>query len=1183
MDRARLHLAAVALLLGALAHTVSGGAKVDLLLPLGRTAYQTNERIDLAVVRSAPEPLAAGTLTLTLAGADGSRLRFAFPARAAAVQGDAARATEHLRLNGWLLRPGTYRAEAACDGATATAELQLYTHLRKSDFKLINWGRAKGKAQLPMGEDSLGFNLFYGHYARDEQANFIRAGVDFMSCCTMGGGHQMDLRTECDWSDPYVVRGGTMRVVRQALTDRTRPNVPGVHFYDEPGLTWGNHPVTGDWTPHGVPAQVRSYTAAFGRKPIAYHEVDPRNPDHVRRWKHWATWKLGFMDAAWRDSQFGVSYVEPTFLSVTQSQYGWSAYTDGYYFNVVRCLPVVSGHGGYHDYGLGYFNPSLFLEMARARDLGKPCWYLPTWYGNTTADHFRLEQYLSFQTNIQGMISPPDIDPFDPAKKPAAEGVVESNKLMARLGTIFNTFPVTRPPVAMLYSLSHLLHAQARDRSVNYAHGEDHGRNLFFTYLAGKLLHRQFMAVVDEDVVDGTLAANHKAIVLTSIDHLDPPVLAALEAFAAGGGLVLTAAGCEVKVKGAIDLGVTPTLPDAAIVDKLLAEKKYDEARPYLTVGKQIQAARPLAKVIEAQLDKAAIPPVFECDNPGIVATRQAAGDVEYLFAVNAAYDEAEGGFLSIKPTVATIALPDDRRPVYDAVRGGPAAGFQKQGGKLAGTFRFGPGQMRVFARTARPIFAVKALVPVLRRDLTLDEAPIRVDVGATVLTGRRLNMSLSARGPTLTDVSGVLAGSVPLVFRVTDPLGATRYELYRATNQGTCRLSLPLAATDPAGEWKVVVRELLRNTEDTATFVYRPLARCGALAGTARRAVAFAPDLDRIHRFARVHSDVTLVKGSSTFNDAAADRLAAVLKPWGVRVTTMPLADAAKARTLTEDEARTWCGLTYAGKGQVKPGDKNRPVLAGFAVRGPVILLGNPGDHPIIQFLLKERFLPFTPEPDRFPGRGRGMLAWQRDGVGRGQESITLIAHDAAGMAEAVGSLYEAVAGLRPLTPWQMPSAHSLTPATTAPGLVPEPATAWQVVLPDRAVAMKVAGGQLRVLTHDDSLTVVDAKGTVISHKPVSPAQRQQLAEQLAAAPDAAALALARKSAPPDRIVKYALPGAGHIAVGYWGGTLELLGPAGALKLRRQMPQDITALAWLGDRLAIALADGRLLALTPK
>lgn len=358
-------------------------AEVKILLPVGRTGYQTNEWIDLAVVRQSDKALAASTLELSLKGADGSAISASFPAAAVPLQNKAV-ATEHLHLNGWLLRPGKYTLGARVDGETATTPLEIHSHLRQSSFRLINWGRANGKDQLYQGEDSLGFNLFYGAYGQDDTDSFLRAGVDFMPNCVMTGGHQMDLRMECDWSDPYVTRGGTRRVVRRAMIDRTRPNVPGIHFYDEPGLTWMPTPGGKDLTPHGIPAQVRSYTAAFGKPPIKPEEVDLKKPETVARWRQWAYWKLGFMDAAWREAQFGVSQVRPDFLSVTQSQYGFSAYTDGYYFNVVRSLPVISGHGGYHDFGPGFFNPSYFLEMARARDFGKPCWYLPTWYGNTT-------------------------------------------------------------------------------------------------------------------------------------------------------------------------------------------------------------------------------------------------------------------------------------------------------------------------------------------------------------------------------------------------------------------------------------------------------------------------------------------------------------------------------------------------------------------------------------------------------------------------------------------------------------------------------------------------------------------------------------------------------------------------------------------------------------------------------
>src|SRR5205823_8861162 len=142
------------------------------------------------------------------------------------------------------------------------------------------------------------------------------------------------------------------------------------------------------------------------------------------------------------------------------------------------------------------------------------------------------------------------------------------------------------------------------------------------------------------------------------------------------------------------------------------------------------------------------------------------------------------------------------------------------------------------------------------------------------------------------------------------------------------------------------------------------------------------------------------------------------------------------------------WCGLIHAGKGQIKPGDQNPPILAGFAVQGPVILLGNEADNPIIKFLLDQRFLPYKPDAS-FPGPNRGYMAWQRDGVGRGQDSITLIATDEVGMSEAVGSFYEAVAGLDPLTKWELPESDTLVPATKARELHPVAKLAWSVNVP--------------------------------------------------------------------------------------------------------------------------------------
>lgn len=284
------------------------------------------------------------------------------------------------------------------------------------------------------------------------------------------------------------------------------------------------------------------------------------------------------------------------------------------------------------------------------------------------------------------------------------------------------------------------------------------------------------------------------------------------------------------------------------------------------------------------------------------------------------------------------------------------------------------------------------------------------------------------------------------------------------------------MAANDPAGVWKVVIGELLADTEDTAKFTYSPAASCGAIAGAVPRAVSFGNERENVYRFFRTHHEVTVVSGKGD-HAAAAARLAEIFKPWGVRVKTMAVEEAAKARTIAPEEAATWCGLH---PGKVLPGDKNSPGQVGFAVQGPVLLVGSPDDHPLIKYARDQGFLPYAPHRTDFPGKGRGMVAWQRDCVGLNQESIALIATDAAGMSEAVGTLYEMAAGIEAPLPLLPPAASSVSPASKGPARIDEPATAWKVALPDRAVALKPLGTSLLALTEVGSLTAIDETGKI-------------------------------------------------------------------------------------------------------
>jgi hypothetical protein len=1173
--------------------------KLELRLPLGRVAYQTNESIDVTILRSSPDELPAADLGVSLVGADGSALAFSWPLPAGAPGVPAS--PVHLRLNARLLRPGSYKVEVTAHGATARQDLEIHSHVRKTSFRLIDWSsRAKGAEQATMGEESLGFNLLYAAYGGLSPDESIRGGLDYMWCCTMGGGHQMDLRMECDWSDPYVLQGGAARVARQAFRDRTRPNCVGVHFYDEPGLTWWKHAKTGEMTPHNIPAQDRAYRSAFGREPMQYSEVKPGDAQDVARWIQGGRWKLSFMDAAWKIAQHAVTAVDPGLLSVTQSVYGYSAYGDGYYFNVARSLPVLSGHGGYDDYGGGYYNPLYTFEMGRMRELRKPNWYLPTWYGNIPSDRYRLEQYESFIYGLQGMAKPPDIQVQHPFSTPSTDGVVETNLLMGRLGTVFTTMPPTRPPVAVLYSMSQNLHAQALDRSDNYE-GAGHVRErVYLVYLAGLRLHTPIMPIVEEDVLDGTLAAHHRAVVLAGIQSLDPRVVSALEAYAAGGGSVIVSDDCTVAIKGATRLGIELDRSFFQAMTRAWKENRKEDHAKLNRAGNYLRAAEPVAAALRPKLSAIGLRPVFECDNPEIIATRQDSGDVEYLFAVNASYDEKAGGMNSIKPAVAKIGIPGT---VYDAVRGGPAS---------LGSVRFGPGQMRAWARTARPIGGVESIPPLVRNDSTRLDDPLHVEIGALVTD--------EAHRP--------LAGSFPLRITVTDPGMATRYDLYRATDRGFLRMSLPLGINDPAGEWTVRVTELLSGRGATSSFVWRSPSQAGAVAGLVDRAIAFGDDRNRIFRFFRTHQDVTLVRGGSDWMGPQADRLATILKPWGIRVKMVLAQEAARAREVSTDEMATWCGLH---PGKLQPGQKPSPAQVGFAVDGPVILMGSPEDNPLLKFALENDFLPYKPSKSDFPGRGRGYLAWQRDCVGLGQESVSLLAYDAPGMAEAVGSLYEAQAGLEPLTALVLPQAASVAPASRAPGKAPAGLASWTLQLPDRAL---IRGPY--VLSKDGTLLKLDAHGKVLwtqtleggdawglevagdrvfvgaTHRLLAlDPSGQSLFETptppqvgMTVAPDGVSVQVATEdgmlttfgpdgkpgasakgnlrlppppSAParPGRLAKRVAVDAGRTAALYWGGTLTITDPAGAVTAEWRSADDLADLSWVGTTLVVGSSTG--------
>ena len=977
-------------------------AELKLMFPQNRTTFQTNERIDVSIVRAGEGALPPGNVTLVLADAK-STMTFVFGLKA----GDGS-ATDHLHVNGWLLKPGAYTLTATMGGESDKRDIAVFSHIRKSPYRTIHWGGPGGDEMAGYGENAFGFNLMLGGV--EEMS--IREGMDIMGLMAMGGMHQHDGNLDCDWSDPCTYIGAIQRAMDRGQSFRTMPNMVGLHLHDEPGLTHYKHPVlkndNGDalLCAHDIPAQRNAYLRAFDKEQPWVQDIDTKKPADLAAWTQVNDFKLGYMEAFWRASRDAVERLKPGALAVTQTVYGWPSTYDGYYFNIARSMPIVSGHGGYAHFGLWNFNPSYFLEMAMPRQLDKPTWYLPGW-GEYTNAQVRQEQYLSFITGIQGLAQPPMVR----LKSPGFEAIKETNQVAQRLGTIFAKPAFTRQDVTMLFSKSNVFYCHLGPNRQFEATCE--------VYAAAKLLQVPISVILEEDILDGTLAASHKAVMIAGVDYLDPAVVDALADFAKTGGLVLVSDDVPVAIPGATKLGMEVVGYGTAVYRPAMAGKTTREAmEAELAKGEldhfnaRLAYARPIAKKLGEALAAKKILPPFASSVDTIAAGYQVRGEIEYTLAVNftsapQADRVKDGGMAEPIAASATITLPNSGRPVYEAMSGKDmTAGFAKGNGGVSAKIDFGPGDMKIFARPIRAIGGVQVATPVVSVDLTREgQPPIQMNFAATIVDKE----------------NKIISGTAPLQIVVKDPAGNVRYDLFRATDAGTCAVTLPLAANDAAGKWTVTVTDLLAGTKGESSFEFQPLTRARSLAGATHRAVFFGDDKVNIYRFFRDHRVVTIAVGESDYNQAAAERLAKALKPYNITATIVKAKDVL-ARELSAEEARTWCGTGIAGRAQVGRG--NNPATVGWDLPHPVIVLGTPEDNVMLGHLVQPNrtLLPYRPSAT-FPGKGNGMVAWNIQSLGHDVQALACVAYDAEGMSQAIGTLFELGVGLDPLLPLALPS----------------------------------------------------------------------------------------------------------------------------------------------------------------
>ena len=168
-------------------------------------------------------------------------------------------------------------------------------------------------------------------------------------------------------------------------------------------------------------------------------------------------------------------------------------------------------------------------------------------------------------------------------------------------------------------------------------------------------------------------------MLIAGVNYLEPKVIAALQGYIAAGGAVIVSDDSKVAIPGATKLGVEAPdkLYNEVNTSWATDQKKSQRLR---RVEYWLKEVEPYAKAIKAKISALGIKPAMNADSSSIVTQRQAQGDIEYLFAVNAT-PKAEDPKIQIEAADATLSIAADGRPIYDAIRGEIAGEFAPSGG----------------------------------------------------------------------------------------------------------------------------------------------------------------------------------------------------------------------------------------------------------------------------------------------------------------------------------------------------------------------------------------------------------------------------------------------------------------------------------------------------------------------
>lgn len=480
--------------------------------------------------------------------------------------------------------------------------------------------------------------------------------------------------------------------------------------------------------------------------------------------------------------------------------------------------------------------------------------------------------------------------------------------------------------------------------------------------LSGSLWSHLPADIIGERAITKGRLSQYKGLVLTGIElpRLPDDVTQGIQQFIKNGGVVLMDRHCKPEIPGAVKL-------DFGFDFVRAGWSNWNEYR-----GMQYEYGRVkerLDKVLDAKFRKE-----IDCDSPTVLLSSVKWGESRFLTAAcdRILKDTTFQGAYAREPLLTTISIQGRQPVVYDLLE------LKKLGTKAnGGANTFVADLTRVGAR----VFAI----------LPTDIAKPNVQVSSSAKAGQAISVVVGIKGADGKAVEIL----TPVEITIFEPSGDVRYRTYRAVKGAEpFQERFKIAENDPAGDWRVVVRELFAGRASQATFSVeagepQPVPSVempDVVVYKAERVREFLANVKEVI----VPYDTDLEARDVRRQLASAKRLQQQLESLGIKAALKPVSSFAIARrNLPRGESN---------RSEKRVGPK-------YTFKGHVAIPDIAGNSSLLSSLIEVGMVPVRVTKS-FPGRGRGIVMHVVSPFYYGYDAVIVSGGDEAGSAKALAAL---------------------------------------------------------------------------------------------------------------------------------------------------------------------------------